>query len=405
MNTVGKSLVEHMTEKLNVAETPPQDGWLWPDGETFLPVQQSHWRVIHSEIAYRWFKQNEPKLARKWRDEIEETDDSTVAGDEFYRRGIARIISTRSGSIIANIGDGAIEGTRVPLTRQQRATLKDWGIFSRRNVVLDEAACQFLSLFEARPYKPRSSIPGWRGELTQDKILRILKTKVKQSASGPQAGWMFVKDFETPEELAAHTYWHGSGSGVPGGLKPSITMSDKEVERVGGGGYGDKYWGISLSKSKRMASHFSGQSSSVGVYMVVLHKDAVVKEMLEVEDANEMEDHIVQLWEEGVDAVWIGGGEEELVVLNPKAVWIGPSEYFRVFNMKLIDNPSADELWQGTRGFEGDAEVASTRHALAMAQKNVDRWVSFRAAHPNHNAEDIDARIAAAKERLAGLQK
>lgn len=54
-------------------------------------------------------------------------------------------------------------------------------------------------------------------------------------------------------------------------------MSDREVERIGGGGYGDKYWGISVSKSKEIASRFSGIHEGVFIYPIVLAKMQMLK--------------------------------------------------------------------------------------------------------------------------------
>lgn len=219
---------------------------------------------------------------------------------------------------------------------------------------------------ERRSHVPRARIPKTRGGLSKEKILRYLKRNLVQSKSGPAAGWLFAREFDTPQQLADHTYWHGSGSGVSGGLKPSITMSEAEVESAGGGGYGERYWGISVSKNKNLASNFTGTSRSGNVYMVLLHKDAVVKDMPELSDAADVEEHIVRLWEDGVDAVWIGDeadehSEQELVVLNPQAVWIGRGEHYPVFQKKRFEQPSADELWDDTRKLEGESAEADVR--------------------------------------------
>ena len=89
---------------------------------------------------------------------------------------------------------------------------------------------------------------------------------------------------------------------------------------MGGGAYGQRYWGISLTKRKRTAESFSGMYNHVTVYPVILKKDAKVIERTDLQDASEIEDIIVDLYEQGVDAVWIGGGEEELVVVNPASI-------------------------------------------------------------------------------------
>ena len=89
-------------------------------------------------------------------------------------------------------------------------------------------------------------------------------------------------------------FYHGTQFGG-GSLKPSILMSDRDIERIGGGGYGDKYWGVSVSRRKDIASRFSS-GRSVRIYPIILVKNAKVKEMPNLDDAADLEDYIVDLW-------------------------------------------------------------------------------------------------------------
>jgi ABC-type sugar transport system ATPase subunit len=65
--------------------------------------------------------------------------------------------------------------------------------------------------------------------------------------------------------------------------------------------------------------------------------------MLNIKDSEQLEDHIEQLWNDGVDAVYIGGGEQELCIVNPKCAVTGRGETFAVFNMNVRD-PSDEDL-------------------------------------------------------------
>jgi GNAT superfamily N-acetyltransferase len=121
-------------------------------------------------------------------------------------------------------------------------------------------------------------------------------------------------------------------------------MSEREAERSGGGGYGIRYFGVSLTSRKRTAENFSGMYNGVTIYPVILKRDAKVIERTDLQDASDIEDIIVELYEQGVDAVWIGGGEEELVVINPFSVLLYKKgkEYHSVFGgFKSI--PLSDE--------------------------------------------------------------
>ena len=204
------------------------------------------------------------------------------------------------------------------------------------DVNADQVRQQKLSLH----YYPRLEIKPVRGEWTKSKIIKRLKDLV-----GARTGYSFaakrIAEFDSAEELAEHMFYHGTQFGG-GRLKPSILMSDSEVERIGGGGYGKKYWGISVSRSKRVASNFS-TGRGIRIYPIILVKNAKVKEMPELGDAVELEDYIEDLWKEGVDAVWIGdknAGEQELCVLNPAAIVnIDRADVYKFFKLGTSENP------------------------------------------------------------------
>ena len=183
-----------------------------------------------------------------------------------------------------------------------------------------------------RIFPSRLMIPSVRGGWTKEKILRYLKSNSSDTISTYTLA-KFISDLDSWEELKDRLYYHGTTNYIEKGLKPSIVFSERWAEKQGGGGYGDRYWGISLTKRKRTAESFSGMSSSVKVYPVFLKKDANVIVREDLQDASEIEDIIVELYENGIDAVWIGGGEEELVVVNPESIMLYDkgSEYFEVY--------------------------------------------------------------------------
>ena len=189
-------------------------------------------------------------------------------------------------------------------------------------------------------YDPRSFVPKVRGGWTESKIIKYLKDN--PTLSGISNAIKFIKEFDSPEELKEHMFYHGTAGGS-NKLKPSITMSDREIERIGGGGYGQKYWSISVSKSKEIASRFAPMSTSVRIYPIILAKNANVIEMPELSDSVELESHIIELWEKGVDAVWIGdknSGEQELSILNPRAVVnVGTPSVYKNFGLGSEKNP------------------------------------------------------------------
>jgi DNA polymerase III sliding clamp (beta) subunit (PCNA family)/GNAT superfamily N-acetyltransferase len=177
------------------------------------------------------------------------------------------------------------------------------------------------------PYIPTSSkvsssrirIPNVRGGWTKEKIIKYFKERSSDKISTYRLT-KYISEFDNWQQFKDHIYYHGTQNFIGEGLKPSITMSERDAERNGGGGYGERYFGISLTKNKKTAETFSGMSRSVTIYPVILKRDAKVIERTDLQDASEIEDIIVDLYEKGIDAVWIGGGEEELVVINPYSV-------------------------------------------------------------------------------------
>lgn len=87
-------------------------------------------------------------------------------------------------------------------------------------------------------YNPRNYITPVRGEWTKEKIIKRLK-----ESGGSLAGYShaaeLISEFDSPKELSEHMFYHGTYYGR-GRLKPSMIMSDREVERIDAVWIGDK---------------------------------------------------------------------------------------------------------------------------------------------------------------------
>ncbi len=235
---------------------------------------------------------------------------------------------------------------RQSFTPEQRKAIAP---YSSENIAKDEAivlknADKAESSKRFQPLSERDLSTRWdlypktRGELTKPKIISALKGSRNPPVSRDRLA-KFVMTYDNPQDLMDYTYYHGTGNFISETVKPSITMSDRQAEQMGGGGYGEKYWAISLSKSKRKAEAFSGQSRSVRVHPVLLKKSAKVIELPGVEDAADLDNHIIDLWRNQVDAVWIGGGEQELAVINPRAlVFAKDADTYQVFGGYKSEN-------------------------------------------------------------------
>lgn len=199
----------------------------------------------------------------------------------------------------------------------------------------------------------RASIPAFRGGATMPKITKTLRSL--KSDGGGRAFASEIRRFDSPDQVMENLYFHGTGGFVDGGLKAGSVLPENAFRS---GGYDERQNSISLSKSKEVASNFTGDARSGTVHSVLLKKGAAVEEHPEWADAMEVEDHLPDLWNRGIDAVKIGDwksphSEQELVVLNPRALSVGPAENFSVFQKKKFDQPTIDDAKQMMAEYAG----------------------------------------------------
>jgi hypothetical protein len=195
-----------------------------------------------------------------------------------------------------------------------------------------------------------------RGGFTLDKIRKHLRSNSSSRSSGSldklyddKGRSSFAREirrFGSYQEFADHLFFHGTGGYISGGLKPGGILSKGTTL---GGGYDEPYHVISLSKSKEIASGFTGDSRFGTVHPVLLKKGAKVISMPQFSDSQELEDILPQLWDKGIDAVRIGDwssphSEQELCVVNPNAIILGGGENFHVFNKKKFDEPTREQI-------------------------------------------------------------
>lgn len=189
----------------------------------------------------------------------------------------------------------------------------------------------------------RAGITKVRGGWTKEKIKKELKHK--SSTHSEQAFHREIAKYNTPSDVAENLLYHGSSRSISN-LKPSIVL--KNMDNFGGG-YGEKYFGISLSRDRDIASNFTGVASHGNVAPVLIKRGAIIKKMPEIQDAGELDDIIIDLWKEGVDALIIGDhnsahSEQEVVILNPKCITVGPTSSFQVYKKSKMPSFNTNEI-------------------------------------------------------------
>ena len=246
----------------------------------------------------------------------------------------------------------------------------------------------------------RNSITKVRGGWTKEKIIREIKR-----AKNPSKELTFYKEiakFDTPEEFAKSLNYHGSAKSISL-LKPSIVL--KNFEDFGGGG-GEKYYGVSLSSDRNIASNFTGASSSGNVAPVLIKRNTIIKELPDLKDSNELEDIIEDLWTEGVDAVVLGDhkndkhSEKETVILNTRCISVGKPTYFQVYGkgkMPSWTEAELTELWMNSSDIYKEMALESwDRQNKKFTEKNgrsmaiENRWNSKQEDLYNFHKHNVE---------------
>lgn len=127
-----------------------------------------------------------------------------------------------------------------------------------------------------------------------------------------------IKDIK----LKSDTFYHGTSAGSADSIMSSNFKLGSQLPENAfrGGGYGRMQSSISLTETPKDASRFSDLTRDGKIIEVKLKPNSKVVSIKGIEDATDLEDYISYLKKEKIDAVYIGGGEKELVIINPKAV-------------------------------------------------------------------------------------
>lgn len=157
---------------------------------------------------------------------------------------------------------------------------------------------------------------NWRGTPYEDVARVNLISETPKTVEQQLAGK--IKDVK----LKSDTFYHGTSAENARGIMQSGFKRGSELpENVfRGGGYGKMQNSISLAETPKDASRFSTLTKNGEIVETKLKPNSKVVSIEGVEDAVDLEDYMQYLKKNKIDAVYIGGGEKELVVINPKAV-------------------------------------------------------------------------------------
>jgi len=161
-------------------------------------------------------------------------------------------------------------------------------------------------------------------DLARVNIISKTPKTIEQQLSGK------IKDVK----LKSDTFYHGtSAENASGIMKTGFKRGSELPEKAfRGGGYGKMQNSISFAETPKEASIFSTLSKNGEIVEAKLKPNSRVVSIKGIEDAIDLEDYISYLKKQKVDAVYIGGGEKELVVINPKAITPTKSQPTEIWN-------------------------------------------------------------------------
>lgn len=152
---------------------------------------------------------------------------------------------------------------------------------------------------------------------------KIEEMRAKRKAMGdiPEEKY---SDISQTAYKGSRTLYHGTA--LPSAeeilRKGFVSGADLPENAYRGGGYGKSQSTISFSLDPEKAKVFGehGGKNSGAIIEATVKPDAKIIRMRGIEDATDLEKYMPDLKKDGIDGVFIGGGESELVIVNPKVI-------------------------------------------------------------------------------------
>lgn len=237
------------------------------------------------------------------------------------------------------------------------------------------------------PYQIEEFQKGNFGNRTKEEVEKILRANLinekPKTLSEKLEGR--VKEYKLDDK----TLYHGTTADntqiiLDEGFIPSTELSEDSFR---GGGHGASQGSISFSTDPRIASNFTGSSPRGVVFEVTLNKKAKVVTIEDIDYAEDFNDFIPLLREQGIDAVYLAG-EKEVAVINNDLIEIKSHKEFTVSDknqrnnlyskpiQKKVTGPTVDSVKSGlqTKG----AEKIDNFELRKPPKKNTDEFKLYK---------------------------
>jgi hypothetical protein len=266
-----------------------------------------------------------------------------IASDIIKKTG-----TTPPPQILSKIGESLDEFSALPMDKRERV------IEGMVSEIIESAPKTDDLTQQARKYKTTINIQDKNDLeylsriLSQDQIADIKAGKMTNFRGTPYEDLARVNIIsETPKtieqqlagkikevKLKSDTFYHGtSAENAQGIMRQGFKKgSDLPENNFRGGGYGKMQSSVSFTETPKDASRFSTLVKNGEIVEAKLKPNSKVVSIEGVEDAVDLEDYMQYLKKNKIDAVYIGGGEKELVVINPKAIKPTKSQLTDIWN-------------------------------------------------------------------------
>lgn len=189
---------------------------------------------------------------------------------------------------------------------------------------------------------------NWRGTPYED------VAKVNLISETPKTIEQQLKGKIKEVKLKSDTFYHGTSAENAKGIREFGFKKGSELpeETFRGGGYGQLQNSISFTETPKVASIFSRLTKNGEIVESKLKPNSKVVSIDGVQDAMDVEDYLDYLKKQKVDAVYIGGGEKELLVINPKSISPVSQPSIKVSEspkVKIINPPPTQPLDTGVK--------------------------------------------------------
>lgn len=187
------------------------------------------------------------------------------------------------------------------------------------------------------PYQVEEFKKGNFGNRTKEEVEKILRANLINEKPKTLAEKLEgrIKEYSLDDK----TIYHGTTADntqaiLDEGFIPSTELSEDSFR---GGGYGASQGSISFSTDPKIATNFTGSSPRGVVFEATLSDKAKVVTIKDIDYAEDFNDFIPLLREQGIDAVYLVG-EKEVAVINTDLIEIKSHKEFTVSDKNQRDN-------------------------------------------------------------------